>query len=121
MGAFDQEIARKEYPAAEERNMTASSTIETPLSSRTVQDKALRLLDPWIAGDRRRLEMEMGQWREGVFALNRACDEGREELLLCLVQQMLDEPDLFAPRSEKMQLGVWIDLLMHLAHPGAEN
>ena len=44
-------------------------------------------------------------------------DEGQEELLLCLVQQMMDEPNLFAPRSAKLHLGVWIDLLVNLAEP----
>jgi hypothetical protein len=102
---------------------TSSATIELSEGdnmaaedeSQATHLRAIRLLDPWIAGDRRRLDYEMRQWNEGTFELDG--DDGRAELLFCLVQQMIDEPDLFAPRSEKLHLGVWVDLLMHLAHP----
>ncbi|HYA17021.1 MAG TPA: hypothetical protein VEF06_06125 [Bryobacteraceae bacterium] len=83
----------------------------------STQRKAGRLLDSWIAGDRRRLDDELQQWRDGKLTEKDPEDEGREELLRCLVEQMMEEPDLFAPRSEKMHLGVWVDLLLHLAHP----
>jgi len=79
------------------------------------QIRAARLLDAWIAGDRRRLDYELSQWHEGDFAAQG--EDGREELLLCLVRQMMDEPDLFAPRTAKLHLGVWIDMLAHLARP----
>ena len=77
------------------------------------QIRASRLLDAWIAGDRQRLDYELSHWREGDFAMEG--DDGREELLLCLVRQMMDEPDLFAPRTAKLHLGVWVDMLVHLA------
>jgi hypothetical protein len=85
------------------------------------QIRAARLLDAWIAGDRHRLDYELSHWREGDFAAQgedgEEGEDGREELLLCLVRQMMDEPDLFAPRTAKLHLGVWIDMLAHLARP----
>jgi hypothetical protein len=118
------EITRISRYTSEEIGMfTNSATIEHSEGdimapedeSQTTHLRAVRLLDPWIAGDRRRLDYEMRQWSEGGFELDG--DDGRAGLLFCLVQQMMDEPDLFAPRSEKLHLGVWVDLLMHLAHP----
>ncbi len=112
-------IGIRDYPA-EKRDMTAGLEVErVPEMDTPTRVMAERLLNPWIAGDKRRLESEMAKWREGVFTLQRqdVAEDGRGELLLCLVQQMMDEPDLFAPRSEKLHLGVWVDLLVHLAHP----
>jgi hypothetical protein len=112
---------------AEKRDMlTESPTTDTPQSISRSKAHALRLLNPWISGDRRTLEFELNRWREGTFGLNSErvdaeSNDGREELLFCLVQQMVDEPDLFAPRDEKMHLGVWVDLLSHLAHPELEE
>jgi hypothetical protein len=80
------------------------------------QIRAARLLDAWIAGDRRRLDYELKRWRSGDVAVSEGID-GRAELLDCLVQQMMDEPDLFAPRTARLHLGVWIDMLVHLAEP----
>ena len=117
------EITRIEPHTSEEISMltsagpireSGSNQMESDQAAQT-QFRASQLLNPWIAGDRRQLDYEMRRWREGNFALD--SNDGRAELLSCLVQQMMDEPDLFAPRSEKMHLGVWIDLLMHLAHP----
>ena len=74
---------------------------------------AARLLDAWIAGDRRRLCYELSLWREGELAAESGDD--RWELLLGIVRQMMGEPDLFAPRQQKLHLGIWFDLLAHLA------
>lgn len=85
------------------------------------QIRAGRLLDAWIAGDRRRLDYELSRCQERDFPArgneDRDCEDGSEELLLCLVQQMMNEPNLFAPRSVNLHLGVWIDLLAHMARP----
>jgi hypothetical protein len=120
MKSYERESLESGDSAAEKRDMPIGcETVETLQSERTPEAMAAQLLDPWIAGDRRRLEFEMEKWRDGTLSLGRtgADDDGRGELLLCLVQQMMGEPDLFAPRSEKMHLGVWVDLLVHLAHP----
>jgi hypothetical protein len=85
--------------------------------SETTQVRAARLLDAWIAGDRLRLDYELSQWREGDLAMDGEGGDSRKELLLCVVRQILDEPDLYASRSEKLPLGVWIDMLTHLAEP----
>jgi hypothetical protein len=85
-----------------------------PRVATKTQVLALRLLDAWIAGDRRRLDDELkccAGLSDGTTEIN---DE-REELLHYLAQQMMDEPDLFAPRNAKLHLGVWIDMLVHLA------
>lgn len=79
------------------------------------QVRAARLLDPWIAGDRQRLDFELSQWRDCDQLAER--EDGREELLLCVVRQMMNEPDLYASRTEKLQIGVWLDMLTHLAQP----
>jgi hypothetical protein len=97
--------------------VTGAGMIDLSLKRTSTQRKAERLLDSWIAGDRRRLDCELQQWRDGKLTEKDPEDEGREELLRCLVEQMMEEPDLFAPRREKMHLGVWVDLLLHLAHP----
>jgi hypothetical protein len=81
----------------------------------TNQVRAASLLDAWIAGDRQRLDYELNEWREGDLAMEGEGDDSREELLLCVVRQMMDEPDLYASRSEKLHLGVWIDILTRLA------
>ena len=77
------------------------------------QVQAAQLLDAWVAGDRRRLDHLFNQCREENFIGER--QDGREELLQYLALQMKNEPDLFAPRTTKPHLGVWIDTLKHLA------
>jgi hypothetical protein len=92
-----------------------------PRVATKTQVLALRLLDAWIAGDRRRLDDELkrcaglsgGAAQSGEATTG--IDDEREELLQYLAQQMMDEPDLFAPRTSKLHLGVWIDMLVHLA------
>jgi hypothetical protein len=78
--------------------------------------RAARLLDAWVSGDRRRLTRELSD----LAAPGSGCEggetnDGREELLLCVVRQMRSEPDLYASRAEKLHLGVWLDLLAHLS------
>jgi hypothetical protein len=108
---------RKEVLMNSQEIHVVEYTADRALRARTVtQLKATRLLDAWVAGDRRALEYELSQWRAMDLEIEGA--EEREHLLFCLVQQMMDEPDLFAPRSEKLHLGVWVDLLTHLT--GAE-
>src|ERR1700761_3384089 len=54
-----------------------------------IELRAGRLLDAWIAGDRRGLDHELNQWRKGVFEGREAdapsVDGEREELLHCVV------------------------------------
>lgn len=97
--------------------LTGSRTIDTAPPPVSTQLKARRLLDSWVSGDRQRLELELRLWQEVRLEPVAADDDGREDLLGCLVDQMMGEPDLFAPRAEKLHLGVWVDLLVHLAHP----
>ncbi len=116
--------SRKDAAAAEERVMEAS-TAEIHASGREPirirqtgegsQVRAARLLDAWIAGDRQQLDYELGQWRDDDLLSER--EDGREELLLCVVRQMMNEPDLYASRTEKLQIGVWLDMLTRLAEP----
>ena len=77
--------------------------------------RAARLLDAWIAGDRRRLDHELSYHVDGDPAQNH--EDEREELLLSLMRQMRSEPDLYASRAEKLHLGVWFDILARLAEP----
>jgi hypothetical protein len=123
MGFLEREMSGIGHGAVDKSDMTADVQLTQASSNTPTSVMAERLLNPWIAGDRGRLEAEMGKWREGIFTLQPAGsqDDGRAELLLCLVQQMINEPDLFAPRTEKMHLGVWVDLLVHLAHPEQVN
>src|SRR5579872_7068831 len=59
-------------PSAEKRDMlTESPTTDTPQSISRSKADALRLLNPWISGDRRTLEFELRRWRDGAFAQNR--------------------------------------------------
>jgi hypothetical protein len=115
---------RKSPDAAEEKTMEIS-LVETrvnkdeqvtvlcaPLNSQIL---ATRLLDAWIAGDYRRLDYELRPWKQDDF--HAGDEDDRLEVLRSLVEQMAAEPDLFAPRAEKLHLGVWIDLLEHLAKP----
>lgn len=97
--------------------LTDSGKIDTASAQASTQLKARRLLDSWVAGDRYRLELELRLWAESRFAPVATDGDGREDLLGCLIDQMMGETDLFAPRSEKLHLGVWVDLLVHLAHP----
>jgi hypothetical protein len=107
-----------------------SSALEIEMSERghsgarpvreSSQIRAARLLDAWIAGDRERLDFELSQWRDGDLVMRgspsaSSNDDGRDELLLCVVRQMMSEPDLYASRSERIHLGVWMDMLAHLA------
>jgi hypothetical protein len=110
--------------ASEERNMEAAAVgfeqnipgqAGVPAVFETTRVRAARLLDAWIAGDRQRLNFELSHWREGDLAMNDEGHGGRGELLLCVVRQMMDEPDLYASRTEKLHLGVWLDLLSHLS------
>ena len=113
-------FTRNQSPDAEMSSMvTHPGTIEQALGTTSTQLKAQRLLDFWVSGDQRRLEAELRHWRD--HGINQAVsnEDGPADLLRCLVSQMMDEPDLFAPRSEKLHLGVWVDLLVHLAHPEA--
>ena len=97
--------------------LTESGMIVTACRPASTQLKARRLLDSWVSGDRQRLELELRLWQAGRRAAVAMDDDGREDLLGCLVDQMTGEPDLFALRSDKLHLGVWVDLLVHLAHP----
>jgi hypothetical protein len=111
-------FTRIEPLRAEMRDMvTGSGMIDMPLKRTSTQLKAGRLLDSWVSGDRRSLEHELRQECDSEPEDGSPEGEGREELLRCLVDQMREEADLFAPRTEKMHLGVWVDLLVHLAHP----
>jgi hypothetical protein len=116
--------SRNSPDAAEEKAMEISlveirgnkdeqvAVLGAPLKSQIL---AARLLDAWIAGDCRRLNYELRQWNQDDFHVGD--EDDRLEVLRSLVQQMAAEPDLFAPRAEKLHLGVWIDLLEHLAKP----
>jgi hypothetical protein len=106
------EIRKEVLMNSQEIHAVACTTDRASRTRTATQLKATRLLDAWVAGDRRALEFELNQWR--AIDLGIESGEEREYLLLCLVQQMMDEPDLFAPRSEKLHLGVWVDLLTHL-------
>jgi len=78
--------------------------------------RAARLLDVWVSGDQQRLIIELTDMANpGTGSEAEETDKGREELLLCVVRQMMNEPDLYASRAEKLHLGVWLDLLAHLA------
>ena len=70
--------------------------------------RAARLLDAWVGGDRGRLDYELSQFRMGDSPMEA---DDREDLLCFLARQMMDEPDLFAPRTTKLHLGVWVDML----------
>jgi hypothetical protein len=111
-------LTRTGSSEVEKGDMASGSwMIDMSVRRTSTQLKAARLLDSWISGDRRGLDHELNDWREGRLIETDPTDEGREDLLRCLVEQMMDEPDLFAPRGEKLHLGVWVDLLVHLAHP----
>jgi hypothetical protein len=86
----------------------------SPTSRLDTSARAARLLDAWVGGDRGRLDYELSQFRKGDCPIEA---DDRDDLLCFLAQQMMDEPDLFAPRTTKLHLGVWVDMLVHLAHP----
>ena len=108
-----------ETNAGEHRSKTPEQR-RCGLRTRTAnQAQAAQLLDAWIAGDRRRLDQIFSQFRETDLIGEGQGD--REELLLCIALQMKSAPSLFEPRIAKPQLGVWIDMLTHLAGCGLET
>jgi len=73
--------------------------------------RAARLLDAWVAGDRQQLAFELND-----LATHGVEWDGRQEMLLSVVREMMKESDLYISRTEKPRLGVWLDLLAHLSN-----
>lgn len=78
---------------------------------------AAMLLDAWLSGDRCRLLWEVDRTAalRPVPADGAECD--RMEILAGIAYEMASA-DLFAPRTENARIGVWMDLLDHLADRG---
>ena len=73
------------------------------------------LLRAWVCGDIPKLHAELDRSVFLSLAAQRHPDEEQLELLKSIAFQMKSCPDLLAERTSDPQLGLCVDLLMHLA------
>jgi hypothetical protein len=90
--------------------MAILETRPTPLAVQQAQ----ALLQAWVCGDLPRLKAELDRSTYIPLAGCYAHDE-QLELLKSVAGQMRTSPDLYAERTTDPQLGLCVDLLMHLA------
>lgn len=77
--------------------------------------QAQALLRAWVCGDLPRLQAELERSTYISSIADENPDSDRLELLKSVAYQMKTCPDLYAERSNNPQLGICVDLLMHLA------
>jgi hypothetical protein len=87
---------------------------ESPTASSAVR-QAQSLLRAWVCGDLRRLraELDRSTFIAATSASHSECEQ--LELLKSVASQMRNCRDLYAERSTDPQLGLCVDLLVHLA------
>ncbi|HUI55150.1 MAG TPA: hypothetical protein VLY04_09270 [Bryobacteraceae bacterium] len=89
-------------------------TFESVAPSAAVR-QAQALLKAWVCGDLPKLKAELDRSVFLSFAVDGDADDEQLELLKTIAFQMKTSPDLFAERTQDPQLGLCVDLLMHLA------
>ena len=77
--------------------------------------QAQALLRAWVCGDLPRLHAELERSTFVPLAADGHPECERLELLKSVAIQMRSCPDLYAERTSDPQLGLCVDLLMHLA------
>ena len=83
----------------------------TPLAVRQAQT----LLRAWVCGDLTRLKAELDRSTFLPVTAEGSTSDEQMELLKSVACQMKSCPDLYAERTADPQLGLCVDLLMHLA------
>ena len=77
--------------------------------------QAQALLRAWVCGDLPRLQAELERSTYMSSVVEGHAESDRLELLKSVAYQMKVCPDLYAQRTNNPQLGICVDLLMHLA------
>jgi hypothetical protein len=90
------------------------SFMHAPLPSVATR-QAEELLRAWVCGDLPKLWEELERSEHIGAAADADPDIEHLELLKSVASRMRCRPDLFAERSMDPQLGLCVDLLMHLA------
>ena len=95
--------------------MTCGMPLLEASSSSIAVRQAQSLLRAWVCGDLPRLHAELDR-SAYVFTFPDAHPESEQlSLLKSVASQMRNSPDLYAERTTDPQLGLCVDLLMHLA------
>ena len=91
--------------------MTSVDIRRTPVAARQAQ----ALLRAWVCGDLARLRAELERSTFMALAGSDYADDEQLELLKSVACQMKSCPDLYAERTSDPQLGLCVDLLMHMS------